>query len=324
MSERVFLEKGGRKFEIRISKFETNPKSEFLNIGNFEFKNCFVLRNWNVGFSIIMAVMESKVVFVGAGNMAEAIVSGMVAAGFCAPEKIVMTDVRADRLEDLSKEYGVSVSNSNRAVRNAEIVILSVKPQVMNKILGEIAPDLRPETLVVSIAAGIPAVKIETALGGKRRVVRVMSNTPALVGQGASAIAAGANADEADLEVTETILGCVGLTVRVKESELDAVTALSGSGPAYVFYLLEGMLAAAGKMGLDKRTARKLALKTVEGAARLMDDSGETAEALRAKVTSKGGTTEAAIRLLDEAGVQDAIVQALLAAQKRSVELSNP
>jgi pyrroline-5-carboxylate reductase len=267
-------------------------------------------------------IMESKVVFVGAGNMAEAIVSGMVAGNFCAPEKIIMTDVRPERLAELEGEYGVSTTTDNKVVKNAEIVVLAVKPQVMMDVLKGIAPALRKETLIISIAAGIPASKIEAALGGKHRVVRVMPNTPALVGQGASAIAAGTNADEADLEVTETILGCVGLTVRVKEGDLDAVTALSGSGPAYVFYLLEGMLAAAEQMGLDKETARKLALKTVAGAARLMEDSGETAEALRAKVTSKGGTTEAAIRSLDEAGVKDAVVQALLAAQKRSVELS--
>jgi pyrroline-5-carboxylate reductase len=266
--------------------------------------------------------MESKVVFVGAGNMAEAIVSGMVEGAFCAPEKIIMTDVRPERLADLAKEYGVSTSTDNRVVKNAEIVLLAVKPQVMADVLNGIAPVLRPETLVISIMAGIPAAKIEALLGGKFRVVRVMPNTPALVGQGASAIAAGTYADEADLAVTETILGCVGLTVRVEESDLDAVTALSGSGPAYVFYLLEGMLAAAEKMGLDKETARKLALKTVEGAARLMDDSGETADVLRAKVTSKGGTTEAAIRSLDESGVKEAVMQALLAAQTRSIELS--
>lgn len=268
-------------------------------------------------------IMESKVVFVGAGNMAEAIVSGMVAGSFCAPEKIIMTDVRPERLADLENEYGISTSTDNDVVKNAEIVVLAVKPQVMTDVLKGIAPVLRKETLIISIAAGIPTAKIEAALGGKRRVVRVMPNTPALVGQGASAIAAGVNADEADLEVTETILGCVGLTVRVEEKEIDAVTALSGSGPAYVFYLLEGMLAAAEKMGLDKETARKLAIKTVAGAARLMEDSGEAADVLRAKVTSKGGTTEAAIRSLDESGVKEAVVLALLAAQKRSVELSN-
>jgi pyrroline-5-carboxylate reductase len=267
-------------------------------------------------------IMESKVVFVGAGNMAEAIVSGMVAANFCAPEKIIMTDVRPERLADLEREYRVSTSTDNCVVKNAEIVVLAVKPQVMNEVLKGLAPVLRTETLIISIAAGIPTAKIEAALGGKHRVVRVMPNMPALIGQGASAIASGANADEADLEVAETILGCVGLVVRVNEKEIDAVTALSGSGPAYVFYLLEGMLAAAEKMGLDKETARKLALKTVEGAARLMEDSGEAADGLRTKVTSKGGTTEAAIRLLDEANVKEAIVQALLAAQKRSVELS--
>ncbi len=270
-----------------------------------------------------MSIMESKVVFIGAGNMAEAIVSGMVAAQFCDPEKIIMTDVRPERLADLAKEYGVSTSTDNSVVKNAEIMLLAVKPQVMTDVLAGIAPMLRKETLVISIAAGIPTSKIEALLGGERRVVRVMPNTPALVGQGASALAAGANADEADLEVAEAILGCVGLTVRVNENDIDAVTALSGSGPAYVFYLLEGMLAAADKMGLDKNTARKLALKTVEGAARLMEDSGEAADVLRAKVTSKGGTTEAAIRSLEQSGVKDAIVQALLAAQKRSVELSN-
>ncbi|MCU0856864.1 MAG: pyrroline-5-carboxylate reductase [Pontiellaceae bacterium] len=266
--------------------------------------------------------MESKVVFVGAGNMAEAIVSGMISAEFCAPEKIVMTDVRPERLAEIESEYGVMTDTDNHVVKNAEIVILAVKPQVMLEVLQDIAPVLRPETLVISIAAGIPARKIEAVLGEKFRVVRVMPNTPALIGQGAAAIAAGVNADEADMEVTETILGCVGVTVRVKERDLDAVTALSGSGPAYVFYLLEGMLAAAETMGLDKAIARKLALKTVEGAARLMEDSGEEAEALRAKVTSKGGTTAAAISSLDHAGVKEAIVQALLAAQKRSVELA--
>jgi len=269
-----------------------------------------------------MSIMESKVVFIGAGNMAEAIVSGMVDGSFCAPEKIIMTDVRPERLADLAREYGVSTSTDNRVVKDAEIVVLAVKPQAMTDVLKGIAPVLRKETLVISIAAGIPAARIEAELGGNHRVVRVMPNMPALVGQGASAIAAGANADEADIEVAETILGCVGLTVRVKESDLDAVTALSGSGPAYVFYLLEGMLAAADKMGLDKETARKLALKTVEGAARLMEDSGEEADVLRVKVTSKGGTTEAAIRSLDEAGVKEAVIQALIAAQKRSIKLS--
>lgn len=269
-----------------------------------------------------MSIMESKVVFVGAGNMAEAIVSGMVAADFCAPEKIVMTDIRPERLADLAAEHGVSTSTDNRVVKNAEIMVLAVKPQIMGDVLSVMAPVLRKETLVISIAAGITSSKIEDALGEGTRVVRVMPNTPALIGQGASALAAGGAADEADMEVAEAILGCVGLTVRVAEKEMDAVTALSGSGPAYVFYLLESMLSAADGMGLESETARTLALQTVEGAARLMKDSGEEAAALRAKVTSKGGTTEAAIRSMDESGVKQAIEKALNAAQARSMELS--
>ena len=269
-----------------------------------------------------MSIMESKIVFVGAGNMAEAIVSGMVAKDFCAPEKIVLTDIRPERLADLEADHGVSTTTDNCVVKDAEIVVLAVKPQAMDEVLKGIAPVLRKETLVISIAAGIPASKIEAALGKGTRVVRVMPNTPALIGQGASALAAGSLADEADMEVAEAILSCVGITVRVEESQIDAVTALSGSGPAYVFYLLEGMLAAAEEMGLEKETARTLALQTVEGAARLMKDSGEEAAELRAKVTSKGGTTEAAIHTLNDENVKGAIMKALKAAEARSVELS--
>jgi len=269
-----------------------------------------------------MSIMKSKVVFIGAGNMAEAIVSGMVAAKFCAPGKIVLTDIRTERLAELEAKHGVSTSTDNRVVKDAEIVVLSVKPQVMDDVLKGIAPLLRKETLVISIAAGIPAAKIEDVLEEGVRVVRVMPNTPALIGQGASALAAGSLADEADMEVAESILQCIGLTVRVEENQIDAVTALSGSGPAYVFYLLEAMLAAADDMGLEKETARTLALQTVEGAARLMKDSGEEASELRIKVTSKGGTTEAAIKSMDESGVKAAIVNALKAAQARSIELS--
>jgi pyrroline-5-carboxylate reductase len=174
---------------------------------------------------------------------------------------------------------------------------------------------------VISIMAGIPSQKIA---GGKPiRVVRVMPNTPALVGEGAAGIAAGEFATEADLAVAEKLLGAVGAAVIVKEEEIDAVTALSGSGPAYVFYLLEGMLEAAEKMGLDKEVARKLALATVSGAAKLMQETGEGADVLREKVTSKGGTTAAAIDTMEARGVKDAVVAALLAAQARSGELAN-
>ncbi|MFA5689471.1 MAG: pyrroline-5-carboxylate reductase [Kiritimatiellales bacterium] len=266
--------------------------------------------------------MNSKIVFIGAGNMAEAIVSGIIAGQCCAPENIVMTDVIPERLAALAEKYGVEVSITNQAAENAGTVLLAVKPQVLPEILHELKPVLKKETLVISITAGITTRKIETLLGENRRVVRVMPNTPALIKRGASAIAGGVNAGESDLEMVEKIFSSVGFTVRVDEKELDAVTALSGSGPAYVFYLLEAMLAAAGRMGLDKEVARALALQTVTGSAELMQTSGEDADTLRANVTSKGGTTAAAINVLETQGVKEAIIEALLAAQKRSAELS--
>ena len=266
--------------------------------------------------------MKLKIVFIGAGNMAEAIVSGMIAAKFCAPEKIVMTDILPERLATLEKKYGVATSTDNSVAGDAEIILLAVKPQMMTDVLHGLSSFVKKETLILSIAAGITTEKIEILLGGDRRVVRIMPNTPALIGQGASAIAGGRNAGEADLKTAEQIFNCVGISVRVQENEIDAVTALSGSGPAYVFYLIESMLAAGKTMGLENETAKALALQTVEGAAQLMKQSGEDAGALRAKVTSKGGTTEAAINSMETAGVKPAIINALLAAEKRSKELS--
>jgi len=269
-----------------------------------------------------MNIMKSKVVFIGAGNMAEAMVRGMVTADFCAAEKIVMTDIDPDRLADLEEEYEVTISTNNGVVEQAEIVVLAVKPQILEEVLYEIAPVLQKETLIISIAAGVLCSKIENKLQREPRVVRVMPNMPALIGQGAAAIAAGTCANEADLVVAEALLSCVGLTIRVEEEDLDAVTALSGSGPAYVFYLIEAMLDAAKQMGLKSDIAELLTLQTVEGAVRLIKDFGESATLLRERVTSKGGTTEAAIHTLDQKGVKLAFIHALQAAKARSTELS--
>ncbi len=269
-----------------------------------------------------MSIMESGLVFIGAGNMAEALVSGIITGGFRAPNEIVMTDIRSERLIELKTKYGIMTSTNNRIVDHAGIVVLAVKPQIIKTVLSDIASVLPKETFVISIAAGISTATIEATLDADYRVVRVMPNTPALIGRGASAIAGGINATEADLEIAKAMLDCVGITVRVDEKEMDAITALSGSGPAYVFYLLEGMLEAAKTMGLKEGIARRLALQTVEGAARLMMNSGETPTTLRENITSKGGTTAAAISSLDEAGVKRAVVQAVLVAQKQSIELS--
>jgi pyrroline-5-carboxylate reductase len=263
-----------------------------------------------------------KIVFIGAGNMAEAVVSGIVSKQVVGAEEICVTDINEDRLAHFVEQYGVGRSFENSAaVADADVVILSVKPQIFPAVWPEIEGALKPDALVVSIMAGIPSAKI--AGGNPIRVVRVMPNTPSLIGEGAAGIAAGELATDADLQIAEQLLGAVGTTVIVKEEEIDAVTALSGSGPAYVFYLLESMLEAAEKMGLERGISRELALATVIGAAKLMQETGDNADTLRNKVTSKGGTTAAAINTMEERGVKESVVAALLAAQTRSRELAN-
>jgi len=254
--------------------------------------------------------------------MAEAIVAGIVNQRVLAAADVCVTDISAERLSHFESRYGVGTSSDNSvAVAQSDVVVLSVKPQIFPAVWADIGQALKADALVVSIMAGIPSQRIA---GNKPiRVVRVMPNTPALVGEGAAGIAAGEHATESDLAIAEKLLGAVGVTAVVNEEEIDAVTALSGSGPAYVFYLLEGMLAAAGQMGLDEGVSRELALATVIGAAKLMKETGEDAAVLRNKVTSKGGTTAAAIHALEERQVKDAVIAALLAAQARSRELAN-
>jgi pyrroline-5-carboxylate reductase len=263
-----------------------------------------------------------KIVFIGAGNMAEAIVAGIVRQNVVEAGEVCVTDIDEARLNHFSEQYGVGHSTDNAAaVADADVVVLSIKPQIFPAVWADIGAALGPDALVISIMAGIPSKKI----AGEKpiRVVRVMPNTPALVGKGAAGIAAGEFATDADIAIAEQLLGAVGVAAIVTEAEIDAVTALSGSGPAYVFYLLEGMLAAAGQMGLEPKVSRELALATVIGAAKLMQETGEEADVLRKKVTSKGGTTHAALCVMEERGVKDAVVAALLAAQTRSVELAN-
>jgi pyrroline-5-carboxylate reductase len=263
-----------------------------------------------------------NIAFIGAGNMAEAIVAGIVRQNVVESSEVCVTDINEERLDHLTELYGVGRTTDNaEAVAQADVVVLSVKPQIFPDVWPEIESALKPDALVVSIMAGIPSARI--AKGKPIRVVRVMPNTPSLVGEGAAGIAAGELATDGDVEVAQKLLGAVGVAVVVEEQEIDAVTALSGSGPAYVFYLLESMLAAADQMGLEQGISRDLALSTVIGAAKLMKESGEDAAALRAKVTSKGGTTHAAISTMEERGVKDSIIAALKAARARSIELAN-
>ncbi len=265
----------------------------------------------------------SRLVFVGAGNMAEALLGGLLRAGLCPPDRVVVTDLLPERLDLFASRFGVTTSADNaEAVRGADVVVLAVKPQSMDALLAELRESLPQEALVISIAAGIPTQRIEAALGGAPRVVRAMPNTPCLVGAGVSAIAPGAAATEADLRCAERLLRASGAVVRVPEQKMDAVTAVSGSGPAYFFYFIEAILTVAEEIDLDQETARTLAVATMEGAARLLRETGLPPDELRRRVTSKGGTTEAAIGVLEERHVSASLQDAVIAAKCRSQALS--
>lgn len=266
---------------------------------------------------------QPKVVFLGAGNMAEALVRGLIDGWVCAAADLAVTDVRPERLQYFQSAFGVAGRNDNpAAAAEAEVIFLAVKPQQLREVLAAIAPRLQPAALVISIAAGVRCATMESLLGSGARVVRAMPNTPALVGAGVTAICAGAHATAADLDVAERLLRAVGVVVRVEEPAMDAVTAVSGSGPAYVFYFMEALLDGARKLGLPAELARQLVYGTVAGAAKLAQQSPEEPGILRERVTSKGGTTAAALDVVRARQVAEAWVEAVGAAQRRSVELS--
>src|ERR671918_151772 len=253
--------------------------------------------------------------FLGTGAMAEALIRGLLHAKTAQPGEIIATARRAERASEIARLYGVRTTLDNvAAAREAEVVILSVKPQAMGKLLIQIASAIDPRKLVISIAAGVPVAAIERKLGAGARIVRAMPNTPALVGRGACAIAAGEHATEDDLKVAASIFEAVGIVTVVEESLLDAVTGLSGSGPAYVFLVIEAMVDAGVLAGLPRPLSETLAHQTVLGAARLVVGTGQWPESLRAAVTSPGGTTAAGLRELERSGVRAAFLDAVMAA----------
>ena len=265
----------------------------------------------------------NKLVFIGAGNMAEALVKGVTTSGVCPAERVVVTDIRPDRLAFFESEFRVQgVADNQAAVSGADVVVLAVKPQVLGEVLEGFQSALGRKPLVISIVAGMTTSWLEAKLGEGVRVIRVMPNTPALVRSGAAAICRGRWATDADFNIADAILGAVGVVVRVEEKDMDAVTALSGSGPAYVFHLMEAMLEAARRAGLDEAVARKLIYATVSGSAKLADATGLDPAELRRRVTSKGGTTAAALAVLEEKAVYHAYLGAIAAAHRRSSELS--
>lgn len=264
-----------------------------------------------------------RLVSLGGGNMGEALVAGLLRSGKWKPSQIMVTDVRPEALERLKATYRVQISPDNRwAVRDADIILLAVKPQQIRHVLSDVGPVIQKEQIVLSIAAGQPTSLLESFLAKGVPVLRVMPNTPALVGEGVSAVCRGKYAREAHERWAISILETVGKVVTVAESDMDAVTAVSGSGPAYVFYLAEAMKEAGIRLGLAPHVADTLVRQTIKGAGHLLEKSHEEAHTLRQRVTSPGGTTEAAVKVLEGARVRYHIARALKGAARRSRELS--
>ena len=259
--------------------------------------------------------------FVGAGNMAEALVAGLVRAGHPA-ERVHVSDVHAGRLDYMRTHYGVHTSGDNcRVAGQADILVIAVKPQQISKALAGLGPCVGGETSIVSIVAGVGSRMLAELLGGHANLVRVMPNTPCLVGAGMSVLYS--EAGQTHRARAEYVLGCAGETAWVEdEALLHAVTAVSGSGPAYFFLLAEIMQAAAEAMGIDRALASRLSAQTAVGAGRMLAESGRAPAELRHQVTSPGGTTQAALDVMYERGFPEAVRRGILAAEKRSRALS--
>ena len=269
-----------------------------------------------------MSLKGKRVGFVGGGNMGEALIRGLLGANLVPADLMAATDVRTERTAQLTKQFGITAHADNaRLVREADVVILAVKPQIMAGVLSEIAAAVTARHLLISIAAGVATSTIRTALGKDARIIRVMPNTPALVLQGATAVAKGKGLGPDDLAIAEEIFGAVGRVVVLDEELMDAVTGLSGSGPAYVAIVVESLADGGVKMGLDRATAMTLATQTVLGTAQLLLETGMHPGSLKDMVSSPGGTTIAGIAALEEGGIRATFIRAVERATQRSREL---
>ena len=267
---------------------------------------------------------DSNIAFIGGGNMARSLIGGLVAAG--TPSRTIsVSDPQAELRNNLQEDFDINVHADNiSAATGARVIVLAVKPQVLQEVVAPLGSLVAEhQALLVSVAAGVTVPSIERWAGGQPALVRVMPNTPALVGAGISALYANENVDEDQRKLAETIMSAVGKTVWIEdESLMDTVTAVSGSGPAYFFYVMQSINEAAVNNGLDAETAQLLTLETALGAARLALESAEDPGTLQKRVTSPGGTTEAAINVLDSSGVSDAFQNAVSAARTRGGELA--
>ncbi len=263
----------------------------------------------------------TQLAVIGAGVMGEALVSGLLRAGWSS-EAIVVADRRDFRRAEMTAAHGIRATGNAEAAAEADTVILVVKPQDVGAVLPEIAPVLRPGTLVVSLCAGVTTAQLESHLPGGTAVVRVMPNTPALVGEGMAAVSAGSSASEGDVAHAMELMTALGKAITVPEAYQDAVTAISGSGPAYLFFVVEAMIDAGVLLGLPRDISATLVKQTVFGSAKLLVESGQHPTVLREQVTSPGGTTAAALRQLEDHKVKAAFLTAMEAARDRSRALA--
>jgi pyrroline-5-carboxylate reductase len=265
----------------------------------------------------------TRITILGAGRLGESLLRGLLSSGWRTADDLTVTARRGERIDELRERYGVAAGPDNAAaVAGAGLVVVAVKPQDMGTVLAEIAPAVTAEQTILSVAAGITTRSIEAHLPAGARVVRAMPNAGALVHEGIAGIARGANASDADLALAEDALGHLGAVVRVAEVDMDAVTALSGSGPAYFALLAEAMIEAGLLLGLSREVSTRLVVQTMFGSALLLRDEGIHPVELREAVTSPGGTTTRAIRELESSGVRAAFLKAIDAATERSRELA--
>lgn len=260
---------------------------------------------------------------IGAGNMGEAMIRGMLGSGQTIPSRVLASDVNSIRLRHLKSRYRIRISNFNTTVVEiSDIIMLAVKPQEIENVCKEIKPHLHKNQVIISIAAGVTVKKLHRLLGKTTKVIRVMPNTPALIDYGVSAIYSAPNVSEKEIQLAEEIFGAVGLTYRISsEKDMDTVTALSGTGPAYVYDIVDTLTSAGKKLGLPHQLAKELTVNTIIGAAYMIMMTGEDPKALWKKVASKGGTTVAAFDVLNRKGFQKILTSAVTAATKRSKEL---
>ncbi|MBE9374868.1 pyrroline-5-carboxylate reductase [Saccharopolyspora sp. HNM0983] len=262
----------------------------------------------------------TRIAVLGAGKIGESLLSGLISAGW-SPGELQFTERYPARAAELTDRYGVAAVEVAQAVRDADVLAVAVKPQDIDPLLAEVAPNMTGRELVVSLCAGLPTSLFERSLPAGTAVVRVMPNTPMLVGEAMSAISGGAHAQDADLKLVEEMMSSVGSAVLVPEGQQDAATALSGSGPAYFYYLVESMIEAGVLAGVPRDTAAELVVQSAAGAAAMLRTDGAHPGRLREAVTSPGGTTAAGLRELDRHGVRSAVVDAVEAARQRSAEL---